>query len=83
MAPSATPEPAVNKLATLKVLPTPAVPSPWGAALYERLAPLFATEPDLRREFLLFVPPSCHPNHHVHVTSPVAVAGGPASSDEG
>ena len=82
-APSATPEPAVNKMATLKVLPTPAVPSPWGAALYERLAPLFATEPALRQEFFQFVPPSCHPNHHVHVTSRVAVAGGPASSDEG
>ena len=81
-APSATPEPAVNKMATLKVLPTPAVPSPWGAAVYERLAPLFATEPDLRQEFLQFVPPSCHPNHHVHVTNPVAVAGGPTSSDE-
>jgi len=82
-APSATPEPAVTKMATLKALSTPAVPSPWGAALYGRLAPLFATEPALRQEFFQFVPPSCHPNHHVHVTSRVAVAGGPASSDEG
>lgn len=82
-APSATPEPAVTKMATLKALSTPAVPSPWGAALYERLAPLFATEPALRQEFFQFVPPSCHPSHHVHVTSRVAVAGGPASSDEG
>jgi len=55
-------------------------------AVYEKLAPLFAAEPDLSREFHEFVPPSCYVSGHIHAATTYeepSVADGELYSREG
>ena len=35
--------------------------------VYEQLAPLFVNDPELGREFLQYLPPSCYTSGHVHI----------------
>ena len=73
-------------LMTSGALDDPALPSesmlkpPYALkSLYKTISPLLASDPDLSREFLQYVPASCYTNGtngHVHITVPQLPASG-------